>query len=132
MKRAGILALAILLTLGLATSSSQAAKPKKGKTEGEIEGYRDLVGPGAEFFGDVHSKRSKCEKRREVTLYAPNGAVMGTETTDATGDWALDIGPAAIVRGNYVLEVARKRVGSGGKKLVCRAATSPPRFFDEV
>jgi hypothetical protein len=132
LKRAGILGIALVLTLGLAVAPSQAAKPKKAKTEAEIEGFRDLSGPSAEFFGDVHSKKSKCEKGREATLYAPNGSVMGTETTDATGDWALDVGPVAVLQGNYVLEVLRKRVGSGNRKLVCKAATSPPVFIDEI
>jgi hypothetical protein len=131
MKRAGVLGLAIVLTLGLAVSGSQAAKPKKVKTQAEIEGLRFFPGGGLEFFGDVHSKKSKCEKGRRVTLYAPppNSPVVGTDTTDATGDWVYDPGPAAIDSGNYVLEVARKRVGRGEKQLICKAATSPEMFI---
>jgi hypothetical protein len=129
MKRAVILGLAIALSLGLAVGASQAAKPKKVKTQAEIEGFRVFPGPRGELFGDVHSKKSKCEKGRRVTLRAPIESFGGTVTTDATGDWVYDTGPSAPPAGNYFIEVARKRVGSGDKKLICKAAMSPEEFI---
>jgi hypothetical protein len=130
MKRAGILGLAIVLTLGLAVSASHAAKAKKVKTEAEIEGLRTFPGNQSEIFGDVHSKKSKCEKGRRVTLRGPVDSFGGTVTTDSTGDWVYDIGPSAPPVGNYFVEVARKRVGSGDNKLVCKATTSPETFIE--
>jgi hypothetical protein len=127
MRLAGILGLAILLMLGLAESSSQAAKAKKVKSEVEIEETRFVSGQ-SEFFGDVHSKKPKCEKGRDVTLVhlgpppAPE-PVLGTDTTDATGDW--EITPSTVYAGNYVVEVDRKKAGKGDRRLICKPATSP-------
>jgi len=127
MKQAGVLGLAIVLALGVAAGVSQAAKAKKAKTEIEIEEIRFVSG-AYEFFGDVHSKKPKCEKGRDVTLVhlgpppAPE-PVLGTDTTDATGDW--EIPPSTVHAGKYVVEVARKRTGKGDKKLICKPATSP-------
>jgi hypothetical protein len=137
MKRAGILGLAIALTLGLGAGASQAAKPKKVKTEPEIEGFRTFPGNQSEFFGDVHSKKSKCEKRREVTLVYTGpgpgtGPVFDVTETDGTGDWVVDPAPFAVQQGDYIVEIARKRVGAGDKRLTCKAATSPPKFISEL
>jgi hypothetical protein len=127
MKRAGTLGLALVLTLGVGVSASHAAKAKKVKTEAEIEEIRFVSG-ALEFFGDVHSKKPKCEKGRDVTLVhlgpppAPE-PVLGTDTTDATGDW--EIPPSTVYGGNYVVEVERKRIGKGDRKLICKPATSP-------
>jgi hypothetical protein len=135
MKRAGILGLAIVLTLGLAVSASQAAKPKKIKTEAEVEGIRNVdVGGMITFFGDVHSLRSKCEKRRDVTVVyngpEPDPHFVGTATTDETGDWELTRDISGLSEGNYAVEVARKKFKKGDKKLVCKATTSPDKFID--
>lgn len=128
----------MVLLLGLAVGPSQAAKPKKAKTEAEIEGQRFFVGNISEIFGDVHSKKSKCEKGRTVTLTyvgpnPPSDPVIGTDTTDATGDWAVDTsGPVLPGVGPYVVEVGRKKFGGGQKKLICKRATSPEHTFEEL
>jgi hypothetical protein len=134
-KRGGMLGLAVALTLGLAVSASQAAKPKKAKTEAEVEGFRELPGDQSEIFGDVHSRKSKCEKRRAVRLVYvgdQGDPMLEPTTTDATGDWEIDLGMVAIPAGPYVLKVERKKVGRDDRKLVCKAATSPEHSFDEA
>jgi hypothetical protein len=109
MKRAGILGLAIVLTLGLGVSASQAAKTKKIATEAEVEGIRDADGGMITFVGDVHSLRSKCEKRRDVTVVyngpEPDPHFVGTATTDKTGDWELTRAVSGLSEGNYAVEV---------------------------
>jgi hypothetical protein len=131
MKRAGVLSLAIVLAIGLGLSASYAAKTKKAKTEAEIEETRFVLGQ-LEFFGDVHSKKPKCEKRRDVTLVhlgpppAPEPEV-GTDTTDATGDW--EITPSTVYAGNYLVEVDRKKTGKDDKRLICKPTTSPEFFL---
>jgi hypothetical protein len=130
MRCLGVWGLAVVLTLGLAVSASQASKAKRVKTKAEIEETRFVSG-ALEFFGDVHSRKPRCEKERDVTLIhrgPPPAAepVVGIDTTDATGDW--EITPSTVFAGAYVIEVNRKRVGRGDKKLVCKAATSPEFF----
>jgi hypothetical protein len=137
MKRAGTLGVAIALTLSLAVTPSFATKPKKVKTEAEVEGVRFFPGGLSEFFGDVHSRKSKCEKGRDVRLVfagqKPIGdPLIGTAKTDRTGDWVVDTSGFAIQQGPYVAEVERKRVGSGAKKLTCKGTTSPEKTIDEI
>jgi hypothetical protein len=134
MKRAGILGLAIVLTLGLAATASQAAKVKKAKTEAELEGVRPVTSPSITFFGDVHSKKSKCEKKRDVTVVY-NGPekdprFVGSTKTDATGDWELTRDVTGLSEGDYAVEVKRKKLQKGGKDLICKAATSPDKSID--
>jgi hypothetical protein len=137
MRRAGAVGLTIMLTVGLAVGATHAAKPKKVKTEAEVEGVRFFPGGLSEFFGDVHSKKNRCEKGREVRLVfvgpKPIGdPLIGTAKTDGTGDWVVDTSGFAIQQGPYVAEVERKRVGSGQKKLTCKGTTSPEKMIDEV
>jgi hypothetical protein len=130
MKRTGGLLLALLMTTGLALGTAQAAKPKKVKTEAEVEWYR-FVDLGIEIYGDVHSKKSKCEKGRNVTLVynGPNGTpgtVIGTDKTDRKGDWEYVAEEGQpLPEGNYAAEVKRKRLHSGGREIVCKGTTSP-------
>jgi hypothetical protein len=125
MKRAGILGLAIVLIAGLAIASPATGKAKRITSEVEIDG----LGPPTtynSFVGDVHSRKSKCERNRTVTLYyeeAGQTEQLGSDTTDETGDWVLPI----VVIGDdpYYVVVDRKKVGKGDKKLICKADTSP-------
>jgi hypothetical protein len=135
MKRAGILSLAIVLTLGLAVTASQAAKAKKVDSEVEVDGWK-FPPPNFDFtlVGDVYSKKNKCEKGRAITVYAYDQPTdepveVGTATTDRTGDWELEpIDPGA---NNYhSASVARKKIGHGDKKLICKADESPLLLTD--
>jgi hypothetical protein len=130
-KRAGILSLAIVLVLGLTVGASHAAKPKKVASEVDIDGY-DFQPPSFEFtfIGNVYSKKPKCVRNRVVTVFDTDGGQaepVGTTTTDHTGDWRLD--PDPLTPGNYQAQVARKRVGKPGKRLVCKVDTSPTFFL---
>jgi hypothetical protein len=134
MKRAGILGLAIVLTLGLMAGTTQASskKAKKVATEAEVEGIRDAgVGGQITFYGDVHSRRSKCEKGRDVTVVYngpfPGPHFVGTAKTDQTGDWELTRSISGLSEGDYAVEVDRKTIKKGDKKLVCKATTSPDK-----
>jgi hypothetical protein len=120
-RRTLLIALAATLVPGLAGGTAQAANAKKIVSHVEIEWY---VGGGDPFslIGDVHAKTSKCERRRKVTLEV-GGQVVGTDTTDRTGDWSI---PTDLdFKEPFVASVAKKAIGSGDKKLVCKAADSP-------
>jgi hypothetical protein len=124
MRRAGILGVAIVLVLGLAVGSSQAAKAKKVASSVDIDGFANE--PEFSFVGNVYAKKAKCVRNREVTVFFTDEGAhdpVGTTTTDQTGDWVF---PAETLEiGDYEAEVAKKRVGKGEKKLVCKAGVSP-------
>jgi hypothetical protein len=122
-KRPVTVTLASLLALAFAPGPAQAAS-KKISTEAEIEFATYTAFSTAEFLGDVHSRRSKCERGRKVTLiHATNGAVASTRT-DRTGDWELTLPLASANEGEHVIKVSRKRIKRGGKVLVCKPAIS--------
>ena len=135
MKRTAGLLLAIVLTLGGVAGTSQAAKGKKVKTEVEIEGVTYLdAPPRAVYFGDVHALKSKCERRRHVTVYYDNDpgpgddiVEVGEDTTDRTGDFEVSV--ELIGESAYHAIVDKRKVGKAEKRLVCKKATSPP-FYD--
>jgi hypothetical protein len=124
MKRAGILGLAIVLTLGLGLPASQAAKTKKVASEVDIDGFRP--GPPAfTFVGNVYAKKPKCVRNRTVTVFRTEGGtheLVGTSTSDETGDWELADSAGS---GDYEVEVAKRKVKKGDKKLICKADVSP-------
>ena len=122
MKRAGLLGLAIVLTLGLAVPASQAAKAKKVATEVDIDGFRPTP---FTFVGNAYAKKPKCVRNRSVTVFRTEGGthdLAGTATTDETGDWQLT--PDVVGSGDYEVEVAKKKIKKHGKRLVCKADVS--------
>jgi poly(3-hydroxybutyrate) depolymerase len=131
MRRAGLLCVAVALSLGLAAGTTHAAKAKKVASQVDIDGINQPPPDfHVTFVGNVYSKKAKCVRNREVTIYYTEGGgheLVGTATTDATGDWQLD--PDSTPSGNYEAEVARKRVKKAGKKLVCKAAVSPSWYW---
>jgi hypothetical protein len=134
MKRAGTLSLAIVLTLGLAVTASHAAKAKRVASEVEVSGWHFLAGD-ATFVGDVHSKKSKCEKGRAITVYAYDDPTddpteVGTTATDGTGDWELDPPDMGVPNNYHSASVDRKKVRRGDKKLICKADESPLLLTD--
>jgi hypothetical protein len=133
MRRLANLALATALTLGLVATATHAAKPKKVKTEAEIE-LLDISPGGTQMSGDVHSRKPRCEKQRDVAVIYTGSdpgveKPFGTATTDRTGDWSVSSDDVEI--GPFVVEVERKRVGQGPKTLVCKRDTSPEMSFPE-
>jgi hypothetical protein len=130
MRRAVVLGLAIVLTLGLAVSASQAAKAKRFATEAEIE-FIDAEPSGTTFKGDISSRKPKCEQGRDVTVtytgsFPGVDDPVGKATTDHTGDWILTRSNSGLAVGTYVIEVKRRKIRKGDRKIVCKAATSPP------
>jgi hypothetical protein len=131
MKRAGALGLAIVLTLALGATASQAAKAKKIASEVEISGL--YIPPASSLYmvGDVHSRKPKCERKRDVTVFFDDGSgreTLASATTDRTGDWEIVPGP--LSDGDYIAEVASKKITKGNKKIVCKADSSPPYIFE--
>ena len=130
MKRAGILGLAIVLSLGIATGVSQAAKTKFA-SEVEISGLYIPPASSLHMVGDVHSRKPKCERKRDVTVFFDDGSgreTLASATTDRTGDW--DILPGPLADGDYVAEVDSKKITKRNKKIVCKADSSPAFIFD--
>jgi hypothetical protein len=128
-KRTQILAIGLLVTLGI-TAPTATAKNARIASEVEISG----VDFGDEVFenrvvGDVHSKKPKCERNRAVSLYfTPAGeerALLGTATTDRTGDWAV-VTDLIFDEGSWDAAVTRRRIRRPGKDIVCKADASPP------
>jgi hypothetical protein len=142
-KGTGIFVLAIVLSLGLSVSAGYAAKAKKVASQVEVDAWywnddEDMVA-----VGDVHAKKPKCEKGREVTVirfdgpFEPEpdegeGDPMGTAKTDKTGDWDFVIQTNGGDTPEYVTAtVARKSVTTkGGKKLTCKGDKAPPLLSD--
>jgi hypothetical protein len=124
MKRAAILGLVSVLTLGLAATTSHA-KAKRVASEVEIDG----IGPPTTYdswVGDVHSSKPKCERNRTVTVYYEEGGEpedQGTDTTDRTGDWVIPI--LFVGDDPYYAVVDRKVIKKGDKKTICKGDTSP-------
>jgi hypothetical protein len=129
-RRAAITSLAIVLTLGLAVGASQAAKAKKVKSEVEIAGHNFGNEPPFPytFVGDVHSAKSKCERSRTVHLFETTDGgheLLGTLTTDRTGDWELILGSDPAGGDSFQADEDRKKLERNGRKLVCKADVSP-------
>jgi hypothetical protein len=126
MRRTLIPILVAVIAFGLGAGTAQAAKAKKVSSQIEIEWYGGSS-EGPSLFGDVHSKKNKCERNRKVTLEA-GGNLVGTGSTDRTGDWSiradLDFDEP------FVASVEKRKIGSGDRKLVCKAAESPPIIFE--
>jgi hypothetical protein len=51
--------------------------------------------------------------------------LIGTATTDHTGDWAVDRGDLKIAGGGYEAELDKRKIKKGDKKIVCKADVSP-------
>jgi hypothetical protein len=125
MRLAGILGLAILLTLGLAVSSSQAVK----KTKVESTVTIDSFDSGA-LLGQVTSQRPKCVRNRTVEIHRIDPGEptsFGTTKTQDDGSWSLTLDP--LPPGEYQATVERnkrkkKTNGALRKIIVCKSAVS--------
>jgi hypothetical protein len=132
MRRIAIGSVVALLAVGLLATPGWTAKGKKVKSEVELEGYREADSPPREIYiGDVHAKKNKCERDRHVTVYydteagpGENFVPVGTDTTDRTGDFEVVL---ELIGDDdpYYATVDKRRIGSGDKKLVCKADESP-------
>jgi hypothetical protein len=131
MSKAAVMGLATVLICGLGAGAAEA-KAKKLPTKLEVEGTEfQEMSDALTFLGDVHAKKNKCERNREVTLRNTDpdpgaDALHGPVTTDHTGDWEIDVDFEDLNLGPYIAEVSRKKVGQGDKRIVCKAAESEP------
>jgi hypothetical protein len=137
MRRVRISLVVALTGLVLIVPATEAAKTKRHASEVEIAGahYGHQEPFGNYIAGDVHSKKPKCERNREVSLYlTPSGEGrqrIGTVTTDRTGDWELAT-DEAFSNDAFDATVARKKIQRPGKDIVCKADESPSLVIDPV
>jgi hypothetical protein len=89
------------------------------------------------FTGKVGSPKKACAKGRKITLYRqmtaregyagyPGYEPVGTDTTDASGNWEVTASNA-FLEGDYRVAVAAKKVSTGnGFFLSCAARWGIP------
>ena len=132
MRRIAIGCAVALLAVGLLATQGLAAKGKKMKSEVQLEGVKFLNSPPREIYlGDVHAKKNKCERNRHVTVYydtddgpGESFVPVGDDTTDRTGDFEVVLELIGD-EDPYYAAVDKRQIGSGKKKLVCKADESP-------
>jgi hypothetical protein len=119
LRRFGLTAvLAALLALALGVGNAGAASFA---TQVKI----DDGGPkGAS--GHVSSKQKKCERGRRVNLFVEDEGTgklekVGTDTTDADGDWEVE---ESLFAGTYVAKVISRIIYLHGMSYTCRGGLS--------
>ena len=111
-------AVALFAGAGVGVGGTDSVKSKVKISEG---------GPDR-FEGKVSSNEPKCEKKRKVSLHYEfdgpykRGEVLGTDKTDADGDWELD---GSFMAGLYYVTVKEKSTGD----LTCRADRSKQKQY---
>lgn len=128
MKRAGILGLAVVLTLGLVAGPAQAKKRVKVTTQISITDLQESP-EGFVFSGEVTAAKPRCERSRAVELLYVGGSEPFSITRTSSepgGHWEANAGNV-IALGDYQATVDRKRIKKKRKILICRASVSP--FF---
>lgn len=125
--RAALTGLALIFVVAFWAPTTVGAKAKRIASEVEIDAF-DVPPPDFDFtfVGDVHSKKSKCERNREVSVFFTEGGAndfVGSTTTDHTGDWEL-VHESVNDASEYTAEVARKKTGKRGNRLICKADSS--------
>ncbi len=137
-RRTQIVAVSLLVAVGIAAPATEAAKSKRFASEVEVSGANFGNEPPFEqrVVGDVHSKKPKCERNREVSLYiTPSGGereLVGTATTDRTGDWEVLTNSAFSGDASFDATVTRLKLSRPGKDIVCKADESPPLVIAPV
>ena len=132
MKRAGILGLAIVSTLGLSVAATQATPNKvKVKSEVEIDDFGTPKEPDVTFFGDVTADKRKCVKGRKVKLrQLTDGIDAGADKTNRSGQWEVTFNGNEIPPGDFQATVKKRKVkqrkdGEVKKVYTCKKAVSP-------
>ncbi len=109
---------ALFAGAGVVVGGTDSVKSKVKITEG---------GPDL-FAGKVSSNEPKCEKKRKVSLHYEfdgpykRGEVLGTDKTDADGNWELD---GSFVAGLYYAAVKEKTKDG----LTCRGDRSKQKQY---
>jgi hypothetical protein len=116
-------ALAATLAFGLVDGSAIAKKPKvKVASTVKIEGIDDSdYPPDVTVFGDVHSRKAKCRRNREVELRQSTDDIFaGTDTTDSQGHWAVTFDGIDVPYGDFEATVLKRRIVKKHKITVCK------------
>jgi hypothetical protein len=127
MRRVGMLGLAIVLALSLAAVGTAGDKRTKSKTSATIDGYT-LLPMGSSWSGEVASRKDRCERRRDVTVYSISEFgenLVGSGTSDRQGRWEFTNSQFVAVtehRADVERRVIKKK---SGKRLICKAGSSP-------
>jgi hypothetical protein len=114
----------VLATSGLGAASASKKRHRVAATV-TIEYNR----PGAEFLGDISSKRAACEKKRTVNVYEqlPTGdRLVGSTASYDEGygtRWLLFM--EAPEAGTYYAKLTRKRLSPRVVCLASRSASIP-------
>jgi hypothetical protein len=129
-RRAVLLGLAIVLTLGLVAVPANA-KVKKVKVETEV--FIDDFEVGLStvtFFGHLEARKAKCLKQRTVHLENVDLSIdVGSDKTDSDGDWEVTFDQTKSPPGNYQATADKKKYkkkknGEVVKKIICKAGVS--------
>jgi hypothetical protein len=134
MRRAGILGLAIIATLGLAVAGTQAAKPKKVKvrTDATVD-PKPTNSPTTGFVihGEISSGKGRCVRGRTVELHRilfDKDEVVGTDEAAADGSWEVDVGGLLWQTDYYALAERTKHRKKHKRKLICKTGRSPNTY----
>jgi hypothetical protein len=132
MKRAGILGLALLLTIALGTAATQAKKKKKVRVAAQVSlTIQYPPPPEPEMSGEVTSAKPKCERNRTIKVtFVPQAGgpetAFGTATSDGDGSWRL---PHDVLTpgkwGDYRATATKRKIRKKRKVIVCKSAVSP-------
>jgi hypothetical protein len=128
MKRSVLALSLVVLGAAMAAASTQASVPTV-KTTVKI-----ASGEGTEFKGKVSSPKKQCRANRTVKLYrkaesarATTGdTLVGTDKTDASGNWEIEGSFLAAV---YYARVASALVHVNGAAFRCSYAWTLPMHF---
>jgi hypothetical protein len=133
-----------LYTLGIglvlavaAAAPATAAKSVRVASEVEVAGaHYGHQEPFSNFIaGDVHSKKPKCERNREVSVFFTDGGnreLVDTASTDRTGDWEVETDDAFNPGLEWDAVVARKKISRPGKDIICKGDQSPPQVIEPI
>ena len=119
--RAATASVSILILLFAGTAAAHRISIKTTVTAQTIDGVRTTAVKGV-----VKSPRTRCVSMRRVNVFR---VVDGPDTfktfdkTNSTGGWQASLG-AHPTPGTYYGKIARKNIGTGAHRHMCRAATS--------
>jgi hypothetical protein len=135
-RRRHIFALGLVLAVAAAAPAT-AAKSLRVASEVEVAGanYGEIDAPSNFIAGDVHSKKPKCERNREVTVFFTDGdnrELVDTARTDRTGDWVIETEDAFNAGLEWDAVVARKKISRPGKDIVCKGDQSPLQTIEPI
>ncbi len=88
------------------------------------------IDPVDAFSGEVTSSKKACTKSRKVKVFESTVELFSDPiVTDADGHWEAEIEDPGD--GTYFAKVAKKKIGSGNHKRLCKAAKSSNLVVDD-